>query len=303
MLPKIGLVTITFNSADVIEGFINSVNEQDYPDYCLYVVDNNSKDDTLKKIDQLANKDRTVVIRNDFNNGVAGGNNQGILQALKDGCEYVVLINNDTEFEKALLHKLWEASQKRNYSIVVPKMLYYSEPDIIWFAGGYLKKSEGYLNHHVGIGEKDSGQYPDREVTYAPTCCTLIHRSVFEDVGLMDEKYFVYFDDTDFWYRVMKHGKHKMLYINDVTFYHKVGSLTKSKNGTRSNFKFSNFSIEYKVRNRVYYLRKQNTPLSFLNIIWFWFRMNLRFVFSNKYHVNIKTWKLLQLSFFNGFKL
>jgi GT2 family glycosyltransferase len=303
MRSKLGLVTVTFNSEKVIQGFINSVNSQNYSNYCLYVVDNNSKDNTLKEIDESANKEKTVIIKNNFNIGVAGGNNQGILKALEDGCEYVVLINNDTEFEPDLICKLLEASQKLRYSIVVPKMMYYNEPEVIWFAGGYFKRLEGYSSYHIGIGEKDCGQYRNREITYAPTCCALVHCSVFDDVGLMDEKYFVYYDDTDFWYRVMKHGKHKMLYVNDVTFYHKVGSLTKSKNGTHSNFKFSNFSIEYKIRNKVYYLRKQKSVRSFLNIIWFWFRMNLRFMFSGKYHINMKTWKLLQASFFNGFRM
>ena len=303
MQTKIGLVTITLNSENVITGFINSVNNQNYSNYRLYVIDNNSTDNTLGKLNELVNKDKIVIIENNFNNGVAGGNNQGILKALEEGCEYVILINNDTEFEESLLLKLLNTAQKLKYSIVVPKMLYYSEPEIIWFGGGYLKRSAGFRNYHVGMGEKDDGQYTDKEITYAPTCCALIHRSVFNDVGLMDEKYFVYFDDTDFWYRVMKHGKHKMIYINEVLFYHKVGSLTKSKNGTRYNFKFGDFAIKYTTRNRVYYLRKQKTPLSYFNLIWFWFRINLRFLFSGKYNVNINTWKLIQFSFWDGLKL
>jgi len=303
MHSKVGLVTITFNSEEVIEGFMNSVNAQDYPNYCLYVVDNNSKDNTLKIVDALGDKNKVVTIKNDFNNGVAGGNNQGILKALKDGCEYVILINNDTEFEASLISKLWRTSEELKYSIVVPKMLYYSEPDIIWFAGGYLKRSEGYRNHHIGSNEKDTGQYVDREITYAPTCCALIHRSVFDDIGLMDEKYFVYFDDTDFWYRVLKHGKHKMWLLNDVKFYHKVSSLTKSKNGTRLNFKFGDFFVRYSTRNRVYYLKKQKTVTSIFNLFSFWFRVNMRFLLTGKYERNIKTWKLIQTSFWEGLKL
>lgn len=159
------------------------------------------------------------------------------------------------------------------------------------------------MNYHVGTGEKDSGQYLDKEITYAPTCCALIHRSVFSDIGLMDEKYFVYFDDTDFWYRMLKHGKHKMWYINDVSFFHKVGSLTKSKSGTREKFKFGNFVIRYSIRNRIYYLRKQKSAMSFLYIPWFWFRVNLRFMLSGKYNVDLKTWKLIQHSYVEGLSL
>jgi len=300
MPEKVGLVTITFNGESVIDGFLDSVSKQDYPNFTLYVVDNNSVDQTKNK---LKDADPTIsisIIENDFNNGVAGGNNQGIKRALADGCEYIILINNDTEFEPSLITKLLSRAKNTAYKIIVPKMMYYSEPDILWFAGGFFNSRMGYMNYHVGMGEKDEGQYDDREITYAPTCCVLIHKSVFEEVGLMDEKYFVYFDDTDFWLRVMKNGKYKMLYIKDVEFYHKVGSLTKSKIGHRNNFKFSDFVMKFNTRNRVYYLKKQKSVMSFLNIIWFWVRVNLRFLFSGKYNISFRNWKLIQRSFFEG---
>jgi GT2 family glycosyltransferase len=302
-MEKIGLVTITYNSANVIDAFIDSVNRQDFPDFCLYIIDNNSTDGTLKKIEAKANPANTVILKNNFNNGVAGGNNQGIKKALEDACAYVLLINNDTEFEPALISKLYSTSKQKKYSVVVPKMMYYSEPQVIWFGGGYFKKTSGYINYHVGMGEVDKGQYVDREITYAPTCCTLIHRQVFEDIGLMDEKYFVYFDDTDFCYRMLKDARHKMFYINDIKFFHKVGSLTKSKSGTREKFKFGNFSVRYTTRNRVYYLKKQKSFFSYANILWFWFRINLRFLFSGKYNINLSTLKLITKSFWEGVTL
>jgi GT2 family glycosyltransferase len=300
MSEKVGLVTVTFNGETVIDDFIEAVSNQDHPNFTLYVVDNNSVDQTLNKIKSAAERFNLSLIENNFNNGVAGGNNQGIKKALSDGCDYIILINNDTEFEPSLITKLLNKAKSTGHSIIVPKMMYYNEPDILWFAGGFLNRRMGYMNYHVGMGEKDGNQYGDREITYAPTCCVLIHRSVFETVGLMDEKYFVYFDDTDFWFRVLKNGKYKMLYINDIKFYHKVGSLTKSKIGHRNKFKFSDFVIKFNTRNRVYFLKKQKSILGFMNIIWFWIRINLRFLFSGKYNITFKKWKLIQVSFFEG---
>jgi len=300
MAEKVGLVTITFNGEGVIDGFLDAVANQDYPNFTLYVIDNNSADQTLNKINDAKNRFELSLIENNFNNGVAGGNNQGIKKALEEGCDYIVLINNDTEFESSLITKLMEKAKSTSYNIIVPKMMYYDEPDVLWFAGGFFNKRMGYMNYHVGMGEKDENQYHEREITYAPTCCVLIHKSVFETVGLMDEKYFVYFDDTDFWFRVLKNGKYKMLYISDVQFYHKVGSLTKSKIGHRKKFKFSDFVMRFNTRNRVYYLKKQKSVLAFLNIIWFWIRINLRFLFSGKYNVTFPKWKLIQTSFFEG---
>lgn len=302
-MDKIGLVTITYNSDKVIADFITSVNNQSYSNTFLYVVDNNSSDDTLELLNKNVNPAKTILIRNDFNNGVAGGNNQGIKRALEDGCRYVVLINNDTEFEPDLVTKLHQSSIHLGHRIIVPKMMFFSSPDTLWFAGGAFNKWNGYINYHEGIREKDQGQYKDRIITYAPTCCALIEKSVFEEIGLMDEKYFVYFDDTDFWYRVLKNGKHKMFYISNVSFYHKVGSLTKSKNGNKEKFKFGDFAIKYSTRNRVYYLRKQKSILAYLNILVFLFRINARFLVSGKYNIKFKTWLLIQSSFYQGLKL
>jgi GT2 family glycosyltransferase len=303
MAEKIGLVTITFNSESVIDGFLDSVNQQDYPNFCLYIVDNDSHDRTLKVVEEKANPVTTVIIKNDFNNGVAAGNNQGIIKALEDGCSYIMLINNDTEFEPTLISKLYKTAVNRNYSVIAPKIMYFNDPQIIWFAGGGFKRLYGYKCYHTGMGVKDELQFIDAEITYAPTTCVLIGRSVFDDIGLMDEKYFVYFDDVDFFYRMMKYGKHKMLYISDVNFLHKEGSLTASKTGALNRFKFGNFHIRYTTRNRIYFLKKHLPATGYGFILWFWIRLNLRFLFSGKYNVNLKTWWLIEKSFGEGLRL
>ena len=94
---KIGLVTVTYNSESVLADFLQSVKNQTYNNYCLYVVDNDSKDKTKKLLQAEAN---IQLINNEDNLGVAYANNQGVKLALKDGCEFVLLVNNDTVFEK-----------------------------------------------------------------------------------------------------------------------------------------------------------------------------------------------------------
>ena len=79
---------------------------------------------------------------------------------------------------------------------------------------------------------------------------------MFEDVGMMDEKYFVYFDDTDFLYRIFKDGRHKLYFFSDVKFYHKVGSLTKSIETKQKNEFRGEFFIKQNTRNHIYFLKK-----------------------------------------------
>ena len=143
--------------------------------------------------------------------------------------------------------------------------------------------TRGYLPFHRGMDELDEGQYDEiQEVEYAPTCCLLVKAEVFQDVGLMNEKYFVYFDDTDFAYRIYRNVRHKIFYFPDVKFYHKVGSLTKSfdKNSTRTYR--SNFFIKQNFRNHVYFLRQIGGLFSFGFIVWLFFRNNIRFIFNHK---------------------
>lgn len=302
---KIGIVTITFNSGDVLFPFMECIKDQTHTDYILYIIDNISNDNTIEIAEKYSKDKRVKIIKNSQNVGVAAGNNQGIKLALADGCDALLILNNDVEFENTLLEKLNnQLIQNPQYDLVTCKMMYYYDKNLIWYAGSNFDRKNGWLVPHIGMLERDMGQY-DKPMTmeYAPTCCVLINKIVFEHIGLMDEQYFAYFDDTDFFYRIFKDGRHKLLYYPFVSFYHKVGSLSKSKDGTPQNFKFGDFHIKLSTRNKVYYLRKQKTLMAWINIIWFFFRMQLKFLASGKYNLNAKTYTLLLNSFFQGVRM
>ncbi len=299
----IGVVTITYNSGEVIIPFLESILTQTHRDFKLYIIDNVSTDDTLEKISKYEDS-RIELIKNSVNVGVAEGNNQGMRLAMQKNLPYIMLLNNDVEFEPELFEKLLAAMNKSGHSLITCKMMYGSERDIIWYAGCKWDVKGGYMAPHLGQKERDTGQYDFvTEVDYAPTCMVMMRKEVIEDIGYMDNKYFAYYDDTDYFYRISKHGRHKILYYPFVEFYHKVGGLTKSKKGSAKKFKFGDFHIHLTTRNKVYYLRKQKSFLGYLNIAYFFVRMNLRFLFSGKYHVNFKTWKLLNTAFFEGLTL
>ncbi len=243
---RIGVVTVTYNSASVLEGFLCSLKAQTYRDFITYAIDNASTDVTLEML-RAFQTPWLRVIANISNLGVAAGNNQGISAALDDGCEYVLLINNDTEFPADLLEGLEASLRRHGTGMVVPKIYFHNEPNRIWCAGGRFSFSSAIVRH-TGEGETDSRQYERaRSITYAPTCCMLIHKSVFERVGLMDEKYFVYFDDTDFCLRVVRSGI-VFYYEPSVHLTHKVSSLTGGAN--------SPFSVRFGTRNKTYFIGK-----------------------------------------------
>ncbi len=254
---KIGVVTVTYNSEPVLQEFFDSLVHQRHPKFVLYVVDNASKDKTLEMTRQRTELP-IVVIANQKNLGVAEGNNQGIRAALADGCECVLLLNNDTVFPADLFQHLYVGLARHNCDMTTGKMYYHDKPDVIWCAGGSFHPWRGYLTSHDGEDQIDAGQFDQpRQVAYTPTCCLLVRAAVFEKIGLMDSRYFVYYDDVDFLYRCMKSGL-SVWYVPEVKLWHKVSSLTGSS---------SDFVVRYCTRNRMYFLRK-NLPY-WLALFWY----------------------------------
>jgi len=243
----IGIVTVTYNSADVLPDFLRCIAAQTHREFILFAVDNASKDETVRILRECTD-DRLIIIANPDNRGVAGGNNQGIRAALEAGCRSVLLINNDTDFEPNLLAQLDQGLSTYRVDMACPKMMYYDHPDRIWAAGGEFQRWLGYRSVHLGEGEADHGQYDTpRLVTYVPTCCVLIKKEVFETIGVMDERYFVYSDDVDFMYRAMRAGV-KLMYLPEAKLLHKVGSLCGGEN--------SPLGLQYSTRNRMFFLLK-----------------------------------------------
>jgi len=302
-MDKIGLVTITYNSADVLRPFLDCVWQQTHNNLVLYVVDNTSTDATLSILAKDRDS-RLKIINNSTNFGVAKANNQGIESAISDRCDQVLIINNDVEFETTLIEKLLQVQAEKSCSLVTPKMMYFDNPNHIWYAGSWFIKKKGYLPLHRGMKQLDEGQYDKIvEVEYAPTCCLLAKKKVFQDIGLMDEKYFVYFDDTDFSYRVWKDRRHKMFYYPDVKFYHKVGSLTNSFNKKSEKIFRGDFFIQQNTKNHIYFLKKIGGLFAYAFIVWLFFKNNIRFIVNPQVRKNTATLKLINRAYFEGLKM
>jgi GT2 family glycosyltransferase len=245
-IARVGLVTVTYNSGGVIDDFLESVLDQDHPDFVLYVIDNASSDDTLAKVARRRD-DRVRVIESGANIGFAAGCNRGMRVAFAAGCSHVLLINNDTVFGPALISGLLAAESQLGADITVPKIMRFDQQDRIWAAGGGFQRLRGYASFHIGEDERDTGQYATpRRIEFAPGCCLLLGRAAVDRIGYFDERYFVYTEDADYCWRAGKLGM-SLWYAPQVSLLHKVSSLT----GVRSAF-----SIRYTTRNRVLFIRK-----------------------------------------------
>ena len=302
-MEKIGVVTVTYNSDKVLQPFLSDLFAQSFHNFNLYVIDNASEDKTLKILDDL-NDNRVNQIRNHSNIGVAAANNIGIKKALEDKCSHILILNNDIEFPNSLFKDMLVSIKKENCSMITPKIMYHSDKDIIWYAGGGFKKSNGYLPYHTGFNENiKNNNYKSLYVDYASTCCLLIKKDVFETIGYMDEKYFVYFDDTDFLFRVKKEGVHKIYYDSQITLFHKVGSLTKSLTKEFERSYRTHFFLKQNIRNHIYFLRKIGSLYSYLFCLFLFFKNNLRFLFSSRIKKDFSTFLIINKSYFQGWFL
>jgi GT2 family glycosyltransferase len=248
MSRKIGVVTVLYNSETVLNEFFETLSKQTYTNFVLYVVDNLSPDASLEISKELRIKYNfeTVIIENDANYGVAKGNNIGIKKAVEDQCDLILISNNDIALESNAIEKLLLGLDNHHADLVVPKIYFYGT-NKIWAAGGGYTLRNG-LSVQYGQEEEDKGQFNNnRQVDYAPTCFMLMKKEIFSSVGLMDENYFVYYDDTDFVYRALNKEKKILWYISDSVIHH---------NESTSTGKMSDFSVKFLWRNLVYFALK-----------------------------------------------
>jgi hypothetical protein len=245
-MEKIGVVTVTYNSGRVLDPFLLSVAAQTHGNFLLYAVDNASQDDTLAQLEAWGDA-RLRVIPNPVNAGFAEGTNQGTRAALADGCDHVLVLNNDVEFESETFANLVAALDALGCDILAPK-IFYEDRVHIWSAGGTFNAFKGYLGGHTGDGEIDQGQYETPlRIRNAPGCCLLIRKTVFDKIGMLDKKYFVYHEDADFMFRAWKAGL-RTFYTPSAHIFHKVSSLTGGA--------ASPFSIRFNTRGHVYFMLK-----------------------------------------------
>ncbi|MFH1736022.1 MAG: glycosyltransferase family 2 protein [bacterium] len=260
--PKVAVIVVNWNRRDDTLDCLSSISEITYHQFRVILVDNASKDGSS---DAVRSKFPEVkLIQADKNLRFAGGNNLGLRDVLDHGDEFCLLLNNDTTVEPDFLDKLIETAQSdQRIGLVGPKILYHSRPDVIWFAGGVLKPAWGYVRH-FGLRQQDRGDFDLRRgVSFLTGCCLLIRRKLIEEIGLLDEDFYLYSEDADYCLRAVKAG-YKLIYEPKARIYHKV---SQSTGGSYHPTKW-----KHRYRSLCRFVRKHGTPLTWplfcLNLIW-----------------------------------
>ncbi|HET7873152.1 MAG TPA: glycosyltransferase family 2 protein [Terriglobales bacterium] len=227
--PKVSIIVLNWNSYTVTRDCLLSLNEIDYPNYEVVLVDNGSVDGSA---DTLAREFPVVrMVRNASNLGFTGGNNSGLRDVLERGTNYVLLLNNDTVVAANFLSELINVAEPDpTIGILTPK-IYFAEPaDRIWFAGGRYRKGHSFPQC-FGMRKRDNGRYDQpREVTFVSGCAFLVKAAVIEKIGLLDDTFFYGFEDLDWSIRAIESGFRGM-YVAQSRIWHKEGYVTKKSIG------------------------------------------------------------------------
>lgn len=224
------------NLSDILE-FLCSVKKINYSNFKVIIINNDENDIPGFIVEQHAN---IKVINNKKNIGFAKGCNQGIVKAIEDKADYVLLINGDTIVDKNFLQPLLTYCSKYNKTVVSPEIYLYNSDQIDNFGGKLIF----WIGISKLIKSKKSNS-PD----YLSGSCLLAKTEYFVDVGLFDENYFAYFEDVDWSLRARRKG-YKLKIVQDSKIWHKSSTSTRTGKG------WGPFKFFLLARNNIYFARK-----------------------------------------------
>lgn len=213
--PSVAIVVLNWNNYEDTADCVRSLLTQEYANYEILVVDNGSTDGSGERIrDEF---DSVEVLFNEDNLGFSGGMNVGIRRALERSTDYVVLSNNDIVVNRndaiARMVEHMEANPQVGVATPVIRRASDGEP---WFERGVVDERSG-RTEHVSIGDDER---PVRN-GYVPNCFAFVRGEVFERVGLLQERYFLYYEDVEFSIDVRDAG-YEIRTVPEVTIDHEV---------------------------------------------------------------------------------
>jgi len=163
-------------------------------------------------------------------------------------------LNEDTILAPDCVTRLVEIGESDGgIGIVGPMIYHFDEPDVIQTAGGMLGSS--WSAGLLGNNEPDRGQFPEPHVVeWISGCAMLIRRSLLEQIGCFDERFFMYWEEIDLCLRARRAGW-RLMQVPQAKLWHK---------GVQRNYRPAPLVTYYTTRNRYLLLRKNHAPLGIL---------------------------------------
>ncbi len=259
--PVVGVILLNWNGKEDTQECIPSILASGYPHISIYVVDNNSKDP--QEIKEIKRRFPTVIdLPQTENLGFCEGNNVGIRKALEDGVDYVMLLNNDTTIQPDTIEGL-----VRNFPVlkdvgaVSPVIIDVPEMRIGFTGAKWIPEQAKFELLAAGSDYEALRKKEPYLSEFANGCCLFTSAEILNKVGLLDPRYFAYFDEADWCKRLEKAGYCSYV-VPEVFIYHKGSSSTPSLVGiylmTRNRLLWMKEQLPFQIRKRSFsYLFKE----------------------------------------------
>lgn len=301
-MDKVGIVLVNYK--DYAQKFLadcrSTLENQSYPrdDFIVYIIDNASSPESLKYLHDYYPQ-AVVIAREDGNYSAA--NNAGARQAIADGCQFIVIVNMDVEFDQDWLTELVLAIKSDDkIGIVQSKILLYPKNEEQ--RKNPLINSVGNKIHYLGFGftqgyNEPQTNYPDNKLTeitgYASGCSFIMKKQVFEKVDGYDEEFYMYHDDLEISWKARLAG-YKIMLAPKSIIYHKY-EFSRSvrmvyymeRNRYLSMFIFYKFATLLLILPAMIIME---FGMLFFSLINKWFKTKIK---VNLYFLKISTWKFI----------
>ena len=249
--PLIAVVIVHWINIDDTIECIESLTEINYPRFHLFLVNNGSPDFDYERVKKVFPE--THVILSKDNLGFAGGYNLGIEKGINTTADYFFLLNNDTVVSPDIFNILIPPMIDPNVGVVGPAIENYYEPERIWFSGGKFSRVLGFSYRRRPLITFEQS----KSVDWINGCAMLIKRDVIEEIGILWEPFFLYFEDLDFCLRARR-ANYLCVQVGKSLVKHKISA----SGGLLGNDQFSPNKAYYFGRN-VFLLIPRNCHIFF----------------------------------------
>lgn len=273
---RVGIIVLNWRNFEATERCLRSLEVVNEPRCTIYLLDNDSGDGSMERLEADLAGRGIVFLRNPSNLGFAAGCNPGIRRALDDGCDYVLLLNNDcVVIDPGFLLRMVDLAEREpRCGIVGGKILFWPDTRVIWSTGGFIRFWGGET--HIGHGEEDRGQYEQvARRSFISGALMLVKREVFERVGLLPEAYFFGKEEWEFSVGALRAG-YTLLYHPRARIAHVAGD---SHEGTDPAYVYNG------TLSRILYKRRNMSRPAYA-LWWLVHAVYLRFVMPLRYRLN-----------------
>lgn len=217
---QIAIILLNWNGKQDTLECLASLKKLTYPFHKIFIADNGSTDDSIESFSK--NYPEIEIIDNKTNLGFAEGNNRAIQLALQKEFDYILLLNNDTIVDPFFLDAFLKLDALYPHHVLGGKIHLYSQPHLLDHLGGNWNLAKAEFNL-IGYREEASLYSCPINVDYVTGCCLFASREIFEKVGFLDARFFLYWEESDFCQRAKNLGYFSKV-CPEAKIFHKVSA-------------------------------------------------------------------------------